>query len=98
MFASIRVPVKLRRPTAPKRTAAQEAAIKAENAARIWETARMAEKVRDNYCIPTPDGFEVRYNGKTKRITGDTAANVRRSCPAGVDAADWILYLYVVNE
>lgn len=88
MFARIHTPARLKRPSAAQRAQQQR-----ENAARIWEAARIAEKF-DNYAIPTPDGFEVRYNGKLHRITGEQAARIRAAVPAFVDPADWILYIY----
>lgn len=95
MFKAIRVPVYLRRPARPQ----APAALDQRNAARIWEAARMAEKVNDNYCIPTPAGFVIRVTGKLQQITGDTAAQARAiAAQIGVDPEDWILYLYSLGR
>lgn len=91
MFRALYSSVVFRAPMSPRMTAAQRKA-----AAHVWEAVRITEK-DGNYCIPTPAGFELCFDGELQRITGDTAENVRRSSPAGVDPADWILYIYTLE-
>lgn len=90
MFKTIQVPtIRVRSPRRPRP--------RTSNAANIWEAARIAEKY-DNYCIPTPEGFEVRYNGKVQRITGPEATGARMiAVQECVDPSDWILYCYTLQ-